>query len=294
MVEFFHAVAEHAFMRNALMTAVLASVACGIVGSYVVVRRMTFISGGVAHAVLGGMGIAYFLGRAPLAGAVVAAVAAAVLIGLTNLYAGEHEDTLIGALWAVGMATGIIFLYKTPGYAVDLLSYLFGNILMVSRQDLCFLAVLDAAIVLIVAAFYKFFLGICFDEEHARVQGVPVSFFYLLLLTLTALTVVLLVEVVGIVLVIALLTLPAATASQWCTRLCSMMLLAFGVCLIETVGGLVASYGPDLPPGPTIVLLAGLTYFTSTAVRMFVSRHGRRAARPAAAGTTASQEARPT
>jgi len=283
VTEFFLAVRAHAFLQNAVLTALLAGVACGVMGAYVVVRRMTFISGGISHAVLGGMGIAYFFGKSPLSGAIVAALVAACIIGVVTLHAGEHEDTLIGALWAVGMATGVVFLYKTPGYAVDLLSYLFGNILMVSRHDLGILLALDIGIVVIVALFYKVFLALSFDEEFTWLQGISVQFFYLLLLGLTALTVVILVEVVGIVLVIALLTLPAAVAGQWTGRLVTMMVAASVLSMLETVAGLVVSYIPDLPSGAAIVLIAGSVYLLSTILRFFWRRRKRHRALAAAA-----------
>ncbi len=267
MIEFIQAVRANEFLQNAVLTAVLASLACGIIGTYVVVKRMTFISGGISHAVLGGMGIAYYFGRGPLYGAVIAALVAAVIIGLVSLRAGEHEDTLIGALWAVGMAIGIVFLYKTPGYAVNLLSYLFGNILLVTPTNLRLLALLDVAVLALVAGFYKIFLAISFDEEFTRLQGVAVEVFYLLLLCLTALTVVILVQVVGIVLVIALLTLPAAVAGQWTRSLNQMMVAACVITLLVTFSGLGLAYGPDLPPGATVVLVAGSVYVLSTLVK---------------------------
>ena len=199
-------------------------------------------------------------GRRPLRGAVVAALAAALLIGLVSLRAKQREDTVIGALWALGMAIGVLFISRTPGYNDDLMSYLFGNILMVTKSDLALIAVLDAVVVVAVCLWRTQLLAICFDEEFARLRGVKVESLYLLLLTLTALTVVLLVSVVGIVLVIALLTLPAAIAGHFARSLRQMMLVATGCCALLTTLGLGLSYGPDLPAGATIVVLAGATY----------------------------------
>jgi zinc transport system permease protein len=263
MSAFLAALATQSFLQHALAAGVLASIACGIVGSYVVVKRIGYLAGGVAHTVLGGMGIAYFLGKSPIGGALVAALLAAAIIGWVNLRLRQHEDTIIGALWAVGMAIGVLFISRTPGYNVDLMSYLFGNILMVPREDLLLMAGLDAVIVALVVLFRKQFLAVCFDEEFARLRGVPVGLFYLLLLWMVALTVVILIQVVGLILVLALLTLPAAIAGQYTRTLAAMMLVATLLGMIFTGAGLALSYEPDLPAGATIILLAGVAYLCS-------------------------------
>lgn len=252
------------FLQNALVAGILASVGCGIIGSLVVVKRIGFLAGGIAHTVLGGMGIAYYLDENPFTGALIAALLAALLIGWVSLRWREREDTLISALWSVGMAIGMIFISRTPGYNVDLMSYLFGNILMVSQEKLYLMAAVDAVIVLTVGLFYKQFVALSFDEEFARLRGVPVTFFYLLLLCMVALTVVLLIQVVGLILVIALLVLPAAIAGQYIKSLAGMMWLAAILGTIFTSTGLAISYEPDLPAGSTIVLLTGGVYLLST------------------------------
>lgn len=272
MGEFFQAVVDHGFMRSALLAGLLAAVACGIIGSFVVVRRIVFISGGIAHSVLGGMGIACFLGGQPIHGALIAALVAAVIIGLVSLHARQKEDTIIGALWAVGMAVGVLFIARTPGYNVDLMSYLFGNILIVPPGDLALIAGLDVAIVALVVVFYRKFLAVCFDEEFARLQGVRVELIYILLLCLIALTVVTLIQVVGLILVIALLTLPAAIALNFSRSLVVVMALATGLGFIFTTGGLALSYGPDLPTGAMIVLVAGVAYLVTIGGRGLVGR----------------------
>ncbi|MEW6443334.1 MAG: metal ABC transporter permease [bacterium] len=259
-MEFFEAVRQYPFLQNALLMGVLSSLACGPMGAYVVVKRISFISGGIAHAVLGGMGVAYFFGRSPMAGALIAALLAAVLIGVVSLRARQREDTAIGALWATGMAIGIVFISRTPGYNVDLMSYLFGNILLVSRSDLLWTGLLDAVILGAVFLYYNPLLAVCFDEENARLQGVPVERAYLGLLCLIAATVVILVHVAGIVLVIALLTLPAAIAGIFVRRLARIMLAATVLGVLFAWGGLFLSYGPDLPAGATIILLAAASY----------------------------------
>jgi len=267
MGTFLHDVTEFGFLQRALLAGLLASVACGVVGTYVVARRITYVAGGIAHCVLAGLGAARFaqvnLGWSwcdPLYGAAVAALLAAGLIAIVSLRAREREDTLIGALWAVGMAVGIIFIANTRGYGEDLMAYLFGDILLVSRPDLWLMVALDALAIGLGLIFYRALLATSFDPEFARVRGVPVEAFYVLLLCLTALTVVVLVHVVGIVLVIALLTLPAAVAGRFVRSLAPMMLLTGGLCALFTTGGVALSYGPDWPAGATIVLLAGATY----------------------------------
>jgi zinc transport system permease protein len=252
------------FLQNALIAGILASLGCGVVGSFVVVKRIGFLAGGIAHAVLGGMGVSYYLGKSPLVGALIAALLAALLIGWVSLRWQEREDTLISALWSMGMAVGMIFISQAPGYNVDLMSYLFGNILMVSQEQLYLMAAVDMAIIFSVMLFYKQFLAISFDEEFARLRGVPVTFFYLLLLCMVALTVVLLIQVVGLILVIALLVLPAAIAGQYMGSLVGMMILAAVLGTLFTSAGLVISYGPDLPAGSTIVLVTGGAYLFST------------------------------
>jgi zinc transport system permease protein len=277
MTEFIRALGEYRFLQYALTAGLLASIACGIVGSYVVTRRISYVAGAISHFILGGMGAAKYLKvvhgwswLTPLEGAVVSALVAAVIIGFVSIKAREREDTAIGALWAIGMAIGILCLSRTPGYNEDLMGYLFGNILMVTPGDLLLIAFLDLAVIAVSLLFYNQLLAVCFDEEFARLRGVNVQFFYLILLCLTALTVVLLVTVVGIVMVIALITLPAAMAGHFTNTLWRMMLLAAGVCAAATSVGLAVSYGPNLPAGGTIIVIAGAAYLVVTFGRRFV------------------------
>lgn len=275
MTEFLTALSEHGFLQRALAGGLLASIGCGVMGTYVVVQRISLLAGGIAHAVLGGMGVAYFFGHAPLNGALVAAVVAALIIGFVKLKLREREDTVIAAIWAVGMAVGIVFITKTPGYNADLMGYLFGNILMIGTRDLWLIAALDVAILLLVGLFYRQFLAVCFDAEFARVRGVRVDRYYLLLLVLVALTVVMLIQVVGLILVIALMTLPAAIASRFLSSLSAIMVAAVLLGAFFTTAGLALSYGPDLATGPVIILLAGGTYLLTAAIRGFGRQTGR-------------------
>lgn len=266
LAPFLEALMEQPFLRTALLAGLLASVGCGVIGTFVVVKRIAFLAGGIAHSVLGGMGAALYFGIDPLLGALGAAVVSALIIGAVRLAWGAQEDTLIGAIWAIGMAAGILFIAKTPGYSTDLMSYLFGNILLVAPRDLWLMAALDLALVVTVALFYRQFLAVSFDEEHARLRGVPVELFYLVLLCLVAVTVVLLIQVVGLILVIALLTLPAAIAGHYLHSLGGIMLFATLLGSAFTSAGLALSFTPDLPSGPTIILLAGACYICSAVV----------------------------
>jgi len=254
-------------MRNAVIAGVLASVACGVIGTYVVTRRITLIAGSLSHSVLGGMGAAYYLRAVhgwnwlhPLHGAVVAALLGAVIISFVRTHGREREDTVISALWAIGMAIGIMFIVRTPGYKTDLMTYLFGNIVMADDRAIQLLVVLDVLVVGTGLLFYKQLLAVCFDEEFARVRGINIDLFYTLLLCLSALTIVTLIYVVGIVMVIALLTLPVAIAGKYSKHLWQMMILAALLSALFTTGGLAVSYAPDLPPGATTILLAGAVY----------------------------------
>jgi zinc transport system permease protein len=265
--EFFQSLAVHSFLRNALLAGLLASVACGVVGTWVVTRRITVIAGSIAHAVLGGMGAAYYLRvvkhwewLSPLHGAVVAALLAALAIGWMKARGDEREDTVISALWSIGIAVGVLFLFLTPGYKSDLMSYLFGNIVMVDAGALRLLMILDAIVLLTAAACYNPLLAVCFDEEFARLRGVNVQFFYTLLLCLTALTIVTLIYVVGVVMVIALITLPVSVAGRFSRKIWQMMLLSALLCGLFTTAGLAISYQPDLPVGATTILLTAAVY----------------------------------
>ncbi|MFW5866396.1 MAG: metal ABC transporter permease [Armatimonadota bacterium] len=294
MSEFLQALAERAFMQYALAAGLLASVACGVVGSYVAARRITYIAGGIAHSVLGGLGAARYLQVTqdwawlhPLYGAVVAALLSAVIIGMVSIRWRESEDTAISAIWAVGMAAGVLFIAQTPGYAEDLMSYLFGNILMVTPQSLWLIAGLDLLVVSLGLIFYKQLVTISFDEEFARLRGINVEAFYLVLLCMTALTVVLLVTVVGLVMVIALLTLPVAIASRLSRSLLQVMAISAVIIAIISFVGLGVSYTANLPAGATIILLTGALYLLVVGATSLVERS--RHARPQPAQTPGDQ-----
>lgn len=268
LLEFWQAVPHSAFAQHALWMSLLAGVACGVVGTYVVVRRISYIASAIAHSVLAGLGAARYLQVVhgwsyctPLLGAVTAAILSALIIGWAASRTEEREDTIIGAVWSVGMAVGLLFIYSTPGYNENLMSYLFGNILLVSKTDLWITLGLDGVVLVTAGLCYNQLQAICFDEEFARLRNVPVRTYYNVLLLLTAITVVLLSMVVGLVMVIALITLPAAIAGRFAGSLAQMMAGAAVLCVAFNLAGLTLSYTPDLPAGAVIILLSGGAYF---------------------------------
>ncbi|MDI9633937.1 MAG: metal ABC transporter permease [Methanolinea sp.] len=257
------------FFRNAIAAAVLASVACGIIGSLVVVRRMVTVSGGISHAAFGGVGLAYLFSLDPLLGAFLFTVAVALAVGLLSEKAGQDVDTLIGAVWATGMAVGIVAVSFARGYTPDLFGYLFGNILLVPPSDLWAMAAFCGLIVGVVALLFNPLKAVTFDEEYARVMNLPVTALTLLLFLLTAACIVMLIRIVGIILVIALLVLPAASVRGFSTGLLPMMVAATGLALALSLSGLFLSYLWDLPSGATIVLLGTAVYAASLALSRF-------------------------
>ncbi|WP_045211439.1 metal ABC transporter permease [Desulfonatronovibrio magnus] len=256
-------VLQYEFMRNALMAGLLVSIACGIIGALVVVNRIVFISGGIAHASYGGIGLAFFAGFSPNMGAALAALISALIMGLVSRGKKHRADTVIGVIWAVGMSTGIILIDLTPGYNVDLMSYLFGSILMVPKSSLWTMAVMNLGIFILIQLFYRDFLTMSYDEEFAVAMGVPVGALYFLLLIMVALTVVMTIQVVGLILVIALLTIPSYLAEKYTRSLKSMMLAAVLISIFFTQTGIWLSYYLNLTTGATIVMVAAAFFFLS-------------------------------
>lgn len=263
MIEAILGALQYSFMQRALLAGILVSIACGIIGTYVVIKRVVFISGGIAHAAYGGIGLGYFLGISPTLGAVIFSLLAAFGMGAVQQKTRQRADTVIGAMWAIGMAVGIIFIDLTPGYKADLMSYLFGSILAVPQGDLVMMAVLNVVIVAVVVLLYKELLAISFDEDFATVENIPVGLMNSLLLGMIALTVVMMMRVVGLIMVIALLTLPAAISAQFVKQMKSMMILASLLGMVFTTLGLFLSYFFNLTSGATIILVAGMAYLLS-------------------------------
>lgn len=252
-----NAILSYEFMQNAILVGIMASIVCGVIGPFIVTRRMVFISGGLSHTAFGGLGIAYWLGIRPLFGAMAFVLAAAVLIGRQEEKSLSRNDLFIGILWAVGVAIGILFIHMTPGYAPDLMSFLFGNILTVPRADVLITLLLTLIVTGAVTIYYNGFVAIALDEEYARARRLPVAALKMGLMILTALSIVMLIQVVGILLVIALLTIPVAIASELARNFRRIMLLSILCGILICLSGLMASYFIEFPSGASIILIGG-------------------------------------
>lgn len=250
-------------MRNAMTAGLLTSVICGVIGTLVVVNRLVFLSGGIAHAAYGGIGIAFFFGWPYMASTLGFSLAAAMAMAAVTLKAKHRSDTIIGVLWALGMAVGVILLDLTPGYNVDLMSYLFGSILTVPTVDLWMMLAVAVANISVAAYFYNDYLAMSYDEEFARIRGVPVKMLYFLLIGLLAVSIVMIIQVVGLILVIALLTIPPFIAEKYVKSMMQMMVLSSVLSVIFTVVGLYLAFRFDLTSGATIILVAGVGFLVS-------------------------------
>lgn len=251
---------QYEFMQNALITGLLISIACGIIGTYVVLKRIVFLSGGVAHAAYGGIGLGYLLQIPPLIMAVVFSLLASFSMAMVHRKTKERSDTIIGVMWAIGMALGIVFVDLAQGYKADLMSYLFGSILAVSRSEIYLILILDAIILVMVALLFKEFLAISFDETYTTILNVPVDWLYVLLVGLIGLTVVMVMRVVGLIMVIALLTIPPAISNMFVNDIKKMMILSVFLSMAFTIVGLFGSYLLDLTSGAVIILVSGAAY----------------------------------
>jgi zinc transport system permease protein len=265
-------VLQFEFMRNALVAGLLASIICGIIGTFVVVNRIAFLAGGIAHAAYGGIGLAFFFGLPYIVGTLGFTLFAAMIMAAVTLKAKDRADTFIGVLWAGGMGLGVLLLDLTPGYNVDLMSYLFGSILAVPQSDLWQMLVMCLSVGLIVIFFYNDFLAMSYDEEFAQLRGVPVKGLYFLLIGMIALSIVMIIRVVGLILVIALLTIPPYIAEKYARSLSMMMLISTLLCCMFTMTGLWLSYIFNLTSGATIIMVAVAAFFISFLVQYLNSR----------------------
>ncbi|MDL2269577.1 metal ABC transporter permease [Desulfosarcina sp. OttesenSCG-928-A07] len=257
------------FMQNALAAGLLASIICGVMGSIVVVNRIVFLSGGIAHTAYGGIGLAFFMGWPYLVGTLGFSLAAAMIMAAVTLKARHRADTLIGVFWAVGMAVGIILIDLSPGYNVDLMSYLFGSILTVPDTDLWIMGAISVVIVAFVAFYYADILALSYDEEFARIRGVPVTALYFLLIAMLTVTIVMVIQVVGLILVIALLTIPPFIMERYARSLAVMMVGATALGMVFTISGLWLSCSFNLTSGASIILVAGGAFFLNLMVQRF-------------------------
>lgn len=260
------------FMRNALLAGLLASLICGVIGTLVVVNRIVFLSGGIAHAAYGGIGIAFFFGLPYIVGTLGFALMVAMVMAFVTLKAKHRSDTIIGVIWAFGMATGVILLDLTPGYNVDLMSYLFGSILTVPKSDLWQMLVLSCVVVFLVGFFYNDFLAMSYDDEFAQLRGVHVKFFHFLLIAMIAVSVVMIIRVVGLILVIALLTIPPYIAEKFSNSLIKMMFFSTTLSILFTIIGLWLSYIMNLTSGATIIMVAAASFFVSLILEHFIRK----------------------
>jgi len=261
------------FIRNALAAGILVSLVCGVIGTLVVVNRIVFLAGGIAHAAYGGIGLAFFMGWPYVVGTLGVSVVSAGIMAAVTLKARHRVDAMVGVIWAVGMAIGVILLDLTPGYNADLMSYLFGSILAVPASDLWQMGAIGAGVVITVTFYYNDFLAMSYDDEFARLRRVPVTFLYCLLLVMIALTVVMIIRVVGLILVIALLTIPPFIAEKFTGSLRAMMVAASLLSCFFTVSGLWLSYILNLTSGATIILVAAVGFFAAVLWGRFKPRH---------------------
>lgn len=250
------------FFQNALLAGLLVSLVAGVIGSLIVVNRITFLAGGIAHSSYGGIGISIYLGLPILFGATVFAVITAIIVAIITLKNRSKADSIIGILWAAGMAIGIIFVDLTPGYNVDLMSYLFGSILAVSYNDIIYMAVLDFVVIALVIYFYKEILAVSYDAQFATLRGLSVRFFYTLILILAALCIVAAIRVVGLILVIALLTIPTYIALMFANNLSKMMIISSLFAMLFSTLGLFVSYFYDISSGASIIMVSIICLLT--------------------------------
>lgn len=259
---------SYGFFQHAVLAALLMSISCGIIGTYIVSRRMVFISGGITHTSFGGIGIGYYLGLPPLAGAAVFAVVAALTSENLTRRKVLRNDSVIAILWSLGMAIGIIFIYLTPGYAPNLMSYLFGSIITVSSTDLWFMLALALIVTAIFILFYRPILYVSFDEQFARTRGIPVMFINYLLIILVALTIVLSIRTAGIILVLAVLTIPQNISNLYTKRFSQIMIWSVLLGFAASLLGLLLSYYLEIPSGATIIFTLVVLYLVARLIKV--------------------------
>ncbi|MDN5359500.1 MAG: zinc transport system permease protein [Thermotogaceae bacterium] len=261
------AILNYQFMQNALLTAIMASVVCGIIGTIVVEKKLVMMSGGIAHTAFGGIGLGYWLGFEPILGALIFSAGSSLLITSIKRKTNTNTDTMIGILWSTGMALGILFIYLSPGYPPDMASYLFGDILTVTRFDLYVILGLVLFTVLVIVAFFSKWLSYLFDDEFSFVIGMNTRFMDYFMFLLIALSIVVLIRVVGIILVIALLTTPTAIAKRFTFDLKRLMILSSLIGMGISLTGLWLSFYLNIPSGAMIILLLAASFFLSTLLK---------------------------
>lgn len=264
------AILQNPFLQFSFLAAFLASISSGIVGSYIVLKRMAFLTGCIAHSILGGLGFFLWLSQKynllwldPLYGAFFAAIVSALIMGSVHIKFREREDTILASIWSAGMALGVIFISFIPGQTPELMNFLFGNILWIEQKDLWLLLSLDILLTGLISFYYYRFLSLCFDEDQAKLRGLPITRLYFLLLIFISITIVLFIQIIGIILVLALLTIPATIASKYTQKFSHMILVSIILNIFFTGLGLTFSYYGNSPPGATIALIAVIGYFAN-------------------------------
>jgi zinc transport system permease protein len=258
---------SYSFIQNALLASILGSITAGIIGTYVVSKRMVFITGGITHASFGGLGIGFFIGINPIIGAAIFGVLSGLGVEFLSKYNKIREDSVIAMIWSFGMAVGIIFIFLTPGYAPNLMSYLFGNILSVSIGDLLTMTGLLLVVLALFIPFFRLIQYITFDEDYARTSRAPVSLFKYLLVGLVALTAVIYIRVAGIILVLSLLTIPQNAALLFSNNLKKIMWLAVLFGFLGSLTGLIFSYALNIPSGASIIFSLVVIYLMAWAAK---------------------------
>ncbi|MTI48288.1 metal ABC transporter permease [Sporosalibacterium faouarense] len=269
------AIFKYTYLQNAFLSAVLASIACGIIGTIIIEKKLVMLSGGIAHTSFGGIGLGYYIGIEPIYGAFVFAIISALGIAQVSKKIHTYSDALIGMFWSLGMALGILFIAITPGYPPDMTSYLFGDILTVSSSSIIMMSMIDLIIVIVIFSLYNYWKAYFFDEEFSKVIGIPTEILEKILFIMIALTIVVLIKLVGIILVIALLTIPPSIAKLLSYNLMNIMLISIIVGVVLCILGLYLSYRFDIASGATIILTSGATYFISAFIKsQFKTKNG--------------------
>lgn len=263
---------RYEFFQHALLAALLSSVVCGIIGTYIVAKRLVFISGGITHASFGGIGIAYYLGINPVWGAAMAALLSAFGVEYMTKKSNLREDSAIGMVWSLGMALGIIFIYLSSGYSPNLMSYLFGSILTVTDLDLWMMGVLAIVIIAFFISAFYLILFVAFDEDYARTKRIPVATLNYVMISLVSLTIVLNIRVVGVILVISFLTLPQITANILTHDFRKIILWSILIAMVGSVSGLLLSYSMNLPSGPAIICVFALIFLLVKSIEKLTGR----------------------
>lgn len=258
---------QYAFFRNALFGILIISVAGGIIGTYIITRRLVSITGGVTHACFGGLGLGYFLGVSPVAMAAVFAVASSLGVEWISHRYHVREDSAIAVIWALGMAFGILFVFMTPGYVPELNGFLFGNILTISSSDLWAFSIYTVILALFIVFFNQLVIACAFDGDFAKVAGMRVRVVNYIMTVLVAVCVVLTIRLVGIMLLIAMLTLPILIAETWCRRFTGIMIASILTSAVTSVGGLMLATLGDVPCSAIIVLLQVAVYVIARIVK---------------------------